>query len=595
MKLFTAAQMRAADAAAEASGIPTEELMEAAGSAVAEHLLDLFPAVRQVLVLCGKGNNGGDGYVAARHLARAASDLAVTVLELSDEPRTAAAAAARADFTALGAGPGAAERQRSDHMATPPPGAPGAPQPLTAASLRAWLELHGSESTAVIVDALLGSGLDRPLNNGLAALVNLLNDAPVTVLAVDVPTGIIADSPLPPGVHLAADATVQLAGAKVASCFQPARAAFASGHRARSAHLPVADIGIPTEVLDGLSDVRILSDRWCRGFLPRRRADAHKYQAGTVSVVAGSERYLGAAELACRGAWRGGAGLVTLVGAERYAGAWPETIFLQRPAPRPSRDPLHSGSEEVATVPTWPPDGLEPRHAAATVVGPGLEHSSLWLLEPLLAWAPGPVIVDATALEPGVLWPALALAPAGLAGRTVLTPHAGEAARLLAGAPAGLSAQLPPDTVRRPLLGTPVDATAVGSDPLGAARTLAAASGATVVLKGATTVIASAQGELAISLRGHPGMASGGTGDVLAGLLGALTATAAGPREIFGRVCLGVYLHGVAGERAAVRLGDSLIASDLVDELGPAFAALATGGSLSRACCEHESPPAAPT
>jgi len=563
MKLFTAEQMRLADDRAEAAGIAIGELMEAAGQAVAERLEQLFPAATKVLVLCGKGNNGGDGYVAARYLG---DHLVVQVLELSSEPSTPAAAEARAALIASGS----------------------SPRPLSLETLRAWLEgsshdeaegrhiAQGAEVAAttanrVIVDALLGSGLDRPLRSELAELVELLNASGIPLLAVDVPTGINADSPVPPGPHLLAYATVQLAGAKLASCFYPARTAYAQSRSRPEGRNAVADIGIPSAVLDELSDVTILDDDRCRAYLPYRPPNAHKYLAGTVTVVAGSTRYLGAAELCCRGAWRGGAGLVTLLGIERFAGAWPETIFLQRPEAAVSANPLHSGSESVSSEPAWPPEGLQPRHADATVVGPGLDTASLWLLDTLFAWAPGALVVDATALDPLALWPTLAAAPDGLAARVVLTPHAGEAARLLA------DARRPATHGAEGAAEGSVSAAEVNADPLGSARELAAGSGAIVVLKGATTVIAEPGGEVAVSCRGHPGMAAGGTGDVLAGLIGALSATAGSQQELFERSCLAVYLHGTAGELAAKRQGNALVADDLVAEIGPALVGLGWG------------------
>ncbi|HZJ08132.1 MAG TPA: NAD(P)H-hydrate dehydratase [Trueperaceae bacterium] len=560
MKLYTAAQMREADIRATEAGVSTSLLMEAAGSAVADRLLDLFPTAASVLVLCGKGNNGGDGYVVARRLL--AGGPPVKVLELSDQPSTPAAAAARTALVEAG----------------------GEPEPLTAASLQEWVDRHcgeaGAAIEAVIVDALLGSGLDRPLREDLAELVTIINSGPCQVLAIDVPTGIDADSPNPPGAHVRADATVQLAGPKIAAYFHPARAAYATGHDLRQRAEFVADIGIPRAVLDELSDVLVLDESLLRAWLPPRPATAHKYDAGTVAVIAGSQRYLGAAELACRGAWRGGAGLVTLVANARLAGAWPETIFAPLDAAEPSHDAAHSGSEYVRELPRWPPPGLEPRHAAACVVGPGLDPGSLWLLEPLLDWSPGPLVFDAAALEPAALMRALAEGPDDVAARIVLTPHAGEAARLLSHG------------------SEPVSAHDIAGDPLAHALRLAETTGATVVLKGPTTVIAKPGGGAAVSSRGHRGMAAGGTGDVLAGLLGALLAAPTGngeggspqhrggdasgrdavsPVNLFERACLAVFVHGVAGERAARALGNALIANDLVDELGLTLAGLGWG------------------
>ncbi|HLU83622.1 MAG TPA: NAD(P)H-hydrate epimerase, partial [Trueperaceae bacterium] len=451
MKLFSSAQMRAADAAAEAAGIAVADLMEVAGAQVAQRLLELFPAAQQVLVLCGKGNNGGDGYVAASHLLE--RGLGVEVLEMSSTPATDVAVRARASWLATGQ----------------------EPLPLTSDGL--GTRLQGIRpATAVIVDALFGCGLTGPLAGEVAAVAALVNDSAIPVLAVDVPSGVSADTPLLPGPHIEAHATVQLAGAKVASAFYPARAAFTSGLEVDVA-ASVADIGIPAAILAELSAITLLTKAACSQWLPARSPAAHKYSAGTVTVVAGSSSYAGAAELACRGAWRGGAGLVRLVGPHRHPAAWPETVYHQLPA-------------------EWPPAGLSHGASDACVVGPGLVDVTPALLSAVLGWTQGPVVLDAGALAPEVLWRALSDArppesadPNRGATRLVLTPHAGEAARLLA-----------------------TSAAAVDADPLGSAARLSQASRAIVVLKGPSTVIAAPDGSTAVSTRGHPGMASGGTG-----------------------------------------------------------------------------------
>src|SRR5690606_28475547 len=258
---------------------------------VAQRLLELFPAAQQVLVLCGKGNNGGDGYVAASHLLE--RGLGVEVLEMSSTPATDVAVRARASWLATGQ----------------------EPLPLTSDGL--GTRLQGIRpATAVIVDALFGCGLTGPLAGEVAAVAALVNDSAIPVLAVDVPSGVSADTPLLPGPHIEAHATVQLAGAKVASAFYPARAAFTSGLEVDVA-ASVPDIGIPAAIFAEPSASTLLTKAACCQWLPARSPAAHKYSAGTVTVVAGSSSYAGAAELACRGAWRGGAGLVRLVGPHR--------------------------------------------------------------------------------------------------------------------------------------------------------------------------------------------------------------------------------------------------------------------------------------
>jgi len=492
MRLYTAAQMRAADAAAAEAGVPSQLLMEAAGRAVADALLDGFPETERALVLCGKGNNGGDGYVAARYLA--ATGMRVTVLEMADEPSGSDAAVARRALAAHGV----------------------MPEPLQEDALDAALE-----RADVVVDALLGSGLDRPLHGALVTTVARLAQSGLPVVAVDVPSGVSADLTAPPGPHVRAALTVQLAGAKLASAFYPARAAFGGAL--------VADIGIPRRVLDEASAVLLLDAETVAPWAPRRPPDAHKYSAGTVLVVAGSERYLGAAELACRAAYRGGAGLVTLAAAARAPGGWPEVVF----------QPLGwEGEAPLAVL-----DELDPKRAQALVVGPGLDPRALPWLPELLRRFPGPAVLDAGALAPGARLEDATRAH----GSCVLTPHVGEAAGLLGRAPGDVLA-----------------------DPLGTAATLAQRFAAVCVLKLAGAVVAAPDGRLAVSTRGHPGMAVGGTGDVLAGLLGAVLVGG----DAFERACLAVFAHGAAGERAAEAQGLGLVADDVVTALPAALSDL---------------------
>lgn len=501
MKLYRAAELRAADSAAAAAGISTWRLMEAAGGAVARLVAARYPDVGRATVLCGKGNNGGDGYVCARQLAASGWD--VKVLELTAEPGTPDARRARADL--VGAG--------------------------TAAPLDAGTNLG---EAGVIVDALFGSGLNRPVEGWLGELLARLHEHGAPVVAVDVPSGVPSDVPQLFGPHVRATLTVELAGHKVAGAFYPTRAAY--GERV------LAPIGIPPAVLAECGTVQVITGEEVAAWLPRRAPDAHKYSAGTVTVVGGSARYSGAAELASRGAWRAGAGLVTIIGPTRHPAAWPETIFE-----------LWTPSEGSAAQLRG---AFVPKRAAATVIGPGLDERALAYLPELLRLAPGPVVIDAAALTPRV-WPRAERSALRTKGGATMTPHAGEAAQLLGST-----------------------AAAVTGDPLGAAAALAAEFGAVVVLKGPTTVVAAPDGRAAISERGHPGMASGGTGDVLAGVLGALLAPAGGREEQFTRVCAGVWLHGVAGELAATTAGLGLVASDLAAAL-PLAAARAAATDMA--------------
>ncbi len=486
MKLFTAEAMRAADKAAARAGVALQVLMETAGRAVAATALDHWPDKERLLVLCGQGNNGGDGYVAARLLHLAGKN--VTVLEQAasqDAMTSAESRTARAAWLAY---------ERPTRRLSP-------------ATAEAALK-----EVEIVVDALLGSGLSRALEGKWASVVEAVNRSGLPVLSVDVPSGIDADRPALVGPHIRATRTVQLAGPKVASAFPPARAAFGAW--------AVADIGIPAKVLDKQSDVELLADDTVKPWLPTRAPDAHKYSAGTVLVVAGSKRYLGAAELAARGAYRAGAGLVTLAAEARLPNSWPEIIF----------EGLDWGSKPLETLAS-----LSEKRAQVRVIGPGLDERATELLPDLITQSEVPTVLDAGALTGGEAWRAAVKKH----GRCVLTPHAGEAAKLL---------------------GT--SSAEVGEEPLETARTLAKRFGAVAVLKGATTVIAEPGGRVWVSTSGHPGMATGGAGDVLAGMIGAWLANA---DDLTKRTAAAVYVHGLAGERAARRYGDGLVAGDLAD------------------------------
>ena len=485
MKLFTAAQMRAADAAAAAAGVPLLLLMEAAGRAVAEAALRSSDA--DVLVLCGKGNNGGDGYVAARQLL---GKRRTRVLELSATPGSSDAATMRGALLAHGLEPQLLNRET----------------------------LSGALKTCpLVIDALFGSGLTRALEDELAEIAETLNEGDSDVLSIDLPSGLSADTGEILGPHVRATRTVQLAGPKVSSLFYPAKAAFGESE--------VVAIGIPGRILNE-SNVTVLTPDTVRPYLPTREQDTHKYEVGTVLVVAGSAIYLGAAEMACRAALRGGAGLVTLAAEGRFAGTWPELIHE-------GLEWREGPLEALAAIPD--------ARAQVRVIGPGLGDEAEPLLPDLIAQRDVPTILDAGALSGGDAWFAAVRAH----GRCVLTPHTGEASELL-----------------------DVPSTELHKDPIRWAGTLAKRANAVTVLKGATTVIAAPDGRVAVSIGGHPGMATGGTGDVLAGFLGAWCGDA---EQLFERAGAGVWVHARAGALAAESYGDGLIASDLIGELPRAW------------------------
>jgi len=505
MRLVGSAEMRAIDRAAiDGLGVPSLSLMERAGAAVAEAAVALLGAGGRFRVLCGGGNNGGDGYVAARLLHGSGHPVDVVALVPSTRlPPDAASMRERA----AAAGVAIAEATAPLRLAA----APG----------------------DVIVDALLGTGLARPAEGLFAqaiAAIAAARGAGARVVAVDVPSGLSADSgrPLGPCVH--ADRTVTFAFLKRGLAIHPG--AWLAGE------VTVADIGIPAEAAARVPvGAEILYQEEALALLPPRAPDAHKGDAGRLLVIAGSPGKSGAAHLALTGALRGGAGLVWLA-------ARPEVMPLAlagRPeamnVPLPGEGPL--GMSDLAPL-------LEAAQGAdALAIGPGIPRGPQTgaLLRELLARAAIPAALDADALN------ALAESggPGGLGVPAVLTPHPGEMARLTGRSTAEVQA-----------------------DRIEIAAASAQAWGVTVVLKGARTVVADPDGPPAVIPTGNAGMATGGTGDVLAGLTGALLAGGLPPRAA-GRVA--AWVHGRAGDLVAARLGQrGLLAEDLGQGIGEVWA-----------------------
>lgn len=444
LPILTASEMRAAEQAAAESGTPLALLMERAGEALGR-LVQRVASGRAVHVLVGPGNNGGDGYVAARWLVGQGINVTVTALA---PPTTALAMKA----AALWNGP-----VRSDDAAV--------------------------VSHAVLVDCLFGTGLDRPLNAGANALLARHGAAACRIVAADAPSGVDSDSGAMLGCPLAADVTLAFGALKPAHLLVPAAGYCGALH--------VADIGLACDSTLRVAAMPLLA-------LPD--ASSHKYRRGLVAVVAGSMG--GAAELAARAAQRSGAGYVRLIGSSLPPSA-PWSLVRQG-----WRD------GEVLNDP----------RIGAVVIGCGLGSGEAAQARMAAALASGkPLVIDADAL---------ALLPdARLTVPAIVTPHAGEFDRIA------------PD-----LAGSKIDRT----------RALAARTGAVIVHKGADTVIAAPDGRVAIAPQGSPWLASAGTGDVLAGVCGAMLARGL---DAFEAAQAAVLLH----HRAADRAGKGLIADNMVE------------------------------
>ena len=479
--LYTAAQVRALDRRASASfDLPGYELMTRAGHATLNALRQRWPAARSVLVFCGPGNNGGDGYVVAR-LARAQGLRAHVVAMAEPAGLQGDARRAHEEFVAAG---GRTEAWQG----------PAAP------------------AGEVIVDALFGSGLTREVTGPAAQCLQAITASGRPVVAVDIPSGLHADSGHVLGCAVRADLTVTFIGRKLGL--------YLGAGPDHAGEVIFDDLEVPLGVYaDCTPALRMLDAALADAALPRRRRSAHKGQHGHVLVIGGAAGMGGAARLAGEAALRAGAGLVTVA-------VHPQSLAALGARP------------ELMSVAVNSPADLAPALERATVLalGPGLGRSSwaLAMFEAALA-AGKPLVVDADALN-------LLAAAAARREQWVLTPHPGEAARLL-------------------------DSTSedVQRDRLGAAARLQTRYGGTVVLKGAGSIVQTAADGAWLCDRGNPGMATAGMGDVLTGVIAGLAAQG---DDLALAAQAGVFLHAVAGDRAAATGGErGLLASEVIAEL----------------------------
>lgn len=513
MIVVTAAEMRALDRWTIAHDTPGPVLMERAGAGAAQVLRATWPkAGGPVVVCCGKGNNGGDGFVIARHLRRARYGVDVWLLGRPEDVRG-----------------DAAEMLRSWSGTVVTVESPGQVEPL-----RRRLAQAG-----VVVDALLGTGLNAPVEGTFAAVIEAINAAGRPVLAVDIPSGLSADTGQPLGSAVRADVTATFAFPKLGQVVHPGVGL--------CGRLEVVDIGIPPDAVATVRPLlRLLEAREVGRLLPRRAPDAHKGTFGHVLIVAGSRGKTGAALLAAGAAARAGAGLTTL------AAAGSLLVVLEGRVREVMSEPLPEEPEGAPAV----GDGVAVDRLlagrAAVVCGPGLGQTAgaRALVHRIVRQARAPLVLDADGLNAIAGTTLLRERP----GPTVVTPHPGEMARLL---------------------GRPT--AEVQADRIATARRFATAHGVVTVLKGARTVIAAPDGAAAISPTGNPGMGSGGMGDVLAGIVGGLLAQGLDPMAAS---CLAVFAHGAAADGVAARRGEvGLLAGDLLDELPPTIARLQAEGS----------------
>ena len=505
MKLVTAEQMRSLDTSAINNyKVPSLDLMENAGRRTVEVMLDRYgdPLGKSVAIFVGPGNNGGDGLVIARLLAARLARPVVFLLVPSDKLK----------------GDSAHNYNRLLEL------------PIKIIEVTDEKNLHEADAILTdcwsMVDGIFGTGLTRDVTGIFAAAIKILNEAACPVVAVDIPSGINTDSGETLGSSVQADITVTFGQAKIGQVIHPGRES--------TGFLEVVDIGIPEKAV-AESEIRLeLLESTVGEWIPARIPTAHKGSFGHLLIVAGSIGKTGAALLCGSGGLRSGAGLVTLCIPYELnniieSGLW-EAMTV----------PLQSAAQGILSIEDYTviEDALQGKQAL--VVGPGIgtADETAELIEKLYCEIEAPMLVDADGLN--ILASDTSLlqkAP----GQRILTPHPGEMSRL-----------------------TGVPTSDILKNRFEITEEFAAKHNVHVVLKGTDTLVCDPKGNMAINPTGNPGMAAGGMGDVLAGLIGGFLAQGLSP---WNACCLGVYSHGLAGDRLAAETSAGYLASELAEQI----------------------------
>ncbi len=517
MKILTAEQMRIIDRTTiEEIGIPGVVLMENAGSRIAAEIMARFTdfARRNIVIVAGKGNNGGDGLVVARHLRNRGTEPTVLLLapksELKGDAALNLAAAEKSGVEVVDASTELCWKKQAMTLA------------------------HAS----ILVDAVFGTGLQKPAEGLFARAIEDMNKARSFRIAVDIPSGLSSDSFEIIGPAVRADLTVTLAAPKIAHIFPPASALVGE--------LVVADIGVPPFLLENEKlALEMIEKETILPHFAKRRRDGHKGAYGHLLVLAGSKGKAGAAVMAGRAALRMGAGLVTIgtAGGAMAAIARGMMELMTEPLPETSEGTIASGAVAAAEKIV--------QGKNAVVLGPGLttNPSTAEFVRTLLPRLKVPLVIDADGLN--ILAGHLEILRS-TAGPVILTPHPGEFGRLV-GLPAA----------------------EVLAKRLALAPNFAREHNVILVLKGYRTIVATPQGRVYVNPTGNPGMATGGSGDVLSGMIGSLLVQS---KDALGATLAAVYLHGLSGDLAAARLSEkALIAGDLIRFIPPAIKSLEDG------------------
>jgi len=503
MRAATAAEMREIDRIAiNDYGIPGTVLMENAGVAVVRHLESIMEPLseRRFCIFAGKGNNGGDGYVIARHLANQGTKVKVFLLG----EKAAVSGDARINLDII-------DKMNIDIMEI--------------TSERDWDKVRVAATFAdCLVDALLGTGFRGEVGGDMARVIDCINDAGKAVVAVDIPSGVEADTGRICGKAVRAAHTVTFGLPKPGLFLYPG-AEFAG-------ELMVADIGIPTAIVAGQQiKQNIVMAGAVRTLLPQRSPDAHKGMSGRVAVVAGSQGLSGAAAMTAEAALRAGAGLITLAvprGIQNVVAVKLTEVMTKALAETETGGISLDAVAEITELAA---------NKDVLAIGPGLgrQEATAAAVRAAITTVECPLVIDADALYALAGYTDLLSDCAAL---PVLTPHPGEMGLLT-----GLSVQ------------------AVNADRVTIAREAAGQWGCIIVLKGAHTIVAFPDGEVYINTTGNAGMATGGTGDALTGIIAAMIAQGMSSHDA---AVAGVYIHGLAGDIAAEAGMVGMAATDLI-------------------------------
>jgi len=521
MRIVTAAEMQEIDRRASSEfGIPSLLLMENAGLQVVRALEEEFPSClsRPVSVLCGRGNNGGDGFVIARHLHSRGRKVQVFLLAKKQEVK----------------GDALVNLQILEKMG------------VKIREVQRLSDLEGEREgilgSDLIVDALLGTGAHPPAKGLVAEVISYLNRLGKPIVAVDIPSGLGADESHPVGECIRADLTVTFGLPKRCLFLYPA-AEFAGKVR-------IADLGLPPQLLtDPQLRLSLIEPREVSAAFPRRRRDAHKGSFGHVLVVAGSTGKTGAGAMTSLAALRIGAGLVTFALPASLNSSMEAKLdeVMTEPLPETEEGSLSTlALDKIVRL-------LEGKDCLALGPGLSLHPETQELVRKLIPQVKVPLVVDADGINALVLHlDLLGQAQAPL----VLTPHPGELSRLLS-----------------------VSVEEVQRNRVAIAQKFSSGFGIYLVLKGKGTLISDPQGNVFLNPSGNPGMATGGTGDVLTGLLAGIIATGV---EIPLALRAGVYLHGLAGDLAAQEWGEEpMIAGDILERIPAALRLIKQAGSAN--------------